>query len=134
MELLNDDVLKQQRFATVAQRRENRDVLTEEIDRVLSSHTTEHWLEVLKGKIPCAPVYDLPQAMNNPYIRDIGMVRKVPHSANPDMEILGNPIKIDGKRLDGAAAVSMGESTNELLQELGYGEQDIVALKSAGAI
>lgn len=134
MGLLNDSVLSEERFKAVAQRRENRDVLTQEIDRVLSSHTTEYWLELLAGKIPCAPVYDLPQAMNNPYIRDIGMVRKVPHGANPDMEILGNPIKIDGQRLSGKAAVPMGDTTNELLTELGYSAEKIAILKIQGAI
>lgn len=134
MGLLNDDVLKEARFSTVAQRRENRDVLTVEIDRVLSSQTTEHWLSVLEGKIPCAPVYDLPQALNNPYIRDIGMVRQVPHSAKAEMEILGNPIKIDGQRLAGKAAVPMGDSTRELLTELGYSENQIAQLKQAQAI
>ncbi|WP_077341988.1 CaiB/BaiF CoA transferase family protein [Pseudocolwellia agarivorans] len=134
MGLLNDSVLSEDRFKAVAQRRENRDVLTQEIDRVLSSHTTEYWLELLAGKIPCAPVYDLPQAMNNPYIRDIGMVRKVPHGENPDMEILGNPIKIDGQRLSGKAAVAMGDTTNELLTELGYSAEKIATLKSQGAI
>jgi crotonobetainyl-CoA:carnitine CoA-transferase CaiB-like acyl-CoA transferase len=134
MGLLNDNVLKEDRFKTVAQRRENRDILTKEIDRVLAEHSTEYWLSILEGKIPCAPVYDLPQAMNNPYIRDIGMVRKVPHSANPDMEILGNPIKIDGKRLEGKSAVSMGESTEDLLNELGYSAQQISSLRASGAI
>jgi crotonobetainyl-CoA:carnitine CoA-transferase CaiB-like acyl-CoA transferase len=134
MGLLNDSVLSEDRFKAVAQRRENRDVLTQEIDRVLSSHTTEYWLELLAGKIPCAPVYDLPQAMNNPYIRDIAMVRKVPHGENPDMEILGNPIKIDGQRLSGKAAVPMGDTTNELLTELGYSADKIATLKSQGAI
>lgn len=134
MGLLNDDVLKEGRFKTVAQRRDNRDVLTQEIDRVLALNTTEHWIEILKGKIPCAPVYDLPQAMENPYIRDIGMVRKVPHPENPNMEILGNPIKVDGKRLAGKSCGEMGHSTDELMVELGYNESQIAELKAQGAI
>lgn len=134
MDLLNDDVLKQERFKTVAQRRDNRDVLTVEIDRVMAANNTADWLEILKGKIPCAPVHDLPQAMENPYIRDIGMVRKVPHPSNPDMEILGNPIKVDGKRLEGKACGKMGNTTNELMAELGYSESQIAALKEQGAI
>ncbi len=134
MDILDDNVLKEERFAKVANRRDNRDVLTQEIDRVLSSNTTAHWLEVLKGKIPCAPVYDVPQAMENSYIRDIGMVQKVPHPANQQMEILANPIKINGKRLSGKASVAMGENTTELLQELGYNDSQIEQLKSNGAV
>jgi len=134
MDILDDDVLREERFAKVAGRRENRDILTQEIDRVLASHETAHWLEVLKGKIPCAPVYDLPQAMNNPYIRDIGMVRQVPHPENQNMEILGNPIKIDGKRLEGKACGKMGNNTDDLMSELGYDAAQIATLKEQGAI
>ncbi|QHJ13891.1 Acetyl-CoA:oxalate CoA-transferase [Paraglaciecola mesophila] len=128
VDILDDDVLKEPRFAHVASRRENRDVLTAEIDRVLSAHSTAHWLEILKGRIPCAPVYDVPQALNNQYIRDIGMVHSVPHPHNQDMEILANPIKLDGQRLTGKAAVAMGTDTQSILEELGYSEQEISRL------
>jgi crotonobetainyl-CoA:carnitine CoA-transferase CaiB-like acyl-CoA transferase len=132
--ILNDQVLHENRFATVADRRSNRDLLTQEIDRVLATQATAYWLEVLKGKIPCAPVYDLPQALKNKYIRDIDMIQKVPHPHNPNMEILANPIKIDGKRLSGKASVEMGHNTQELLVELGYDDQQIEHLKICGAI
>lgn len=134
MTLLNDDVLKEARFSTVAQRREHRDILTQEFDRVLSAQDTDYWLALLKGKIPCAPVYDLPQAMNNPYVRDIGMVRQVPHPQNSHMEMLGNPIKMDGQRLQGKACGSMGNNTDELMAELGYSNDEVAELKRQGAL
>lgn len=134
MTLLDDAVLKETRFSTVAQRRENRDILTQEFDRVLSAHNTDHWLALLKGRIPCAPVYDLPQAMNNPYVRDIGMVRQVPHPQNANMEILGNPIKMDGQRLQGKACGSMGSDTEALMTELGYSLTEVAELKRQGVL
>ncbi|QBY04586.1 CoA transferase [Thalassotalea sp. HSM 43] len=134
VELLQDEVIAEQRFATVAQRREQRDLLTQEIDRVMSQHDTQHWLSLLEGKIPCAPVYSLTEAMQNPYIRDIGMVQQVAHPSNPSMEVLANPIKIDGKRLTGKACPEMGHDTDALLADLGYDEQAIAELKSNGAI
>lgn len=134
MTLLDDAVLKETRFSTVAQRRENRDILTQEFDRVLSAHNTDHWLALLKGRIPCAPVYDLPQAMNNPYVRDIGMVRQVPHPQNANMEMLGNPIKMDGQRLQGKACGSMGSNTEALMTELGYSLTEVAELKRQGVL
>lgn len=134
VDLLDDEVIAQERFATVSQRRENRDILTLEIDRVLSAHPTEFWLEVLKGKIPCAPVYDVPQALNNDYIRQIGMVQNVPHPQNQHMETLANPIKLDGRRLTGQASGAMGANTDDLLSELGYDENQITHLKTTGAV
>lgn len=134
LNLLDDPVLREPRFATVVSRRENRDLLTVELDRVLSRHSTDHWLSTLNGHIPCAPVLDLPQALHNPYIRDIGMIRTVPHPEKPDMEILGCPIKVDGQRLAGKAAGEMGSDTDSLLTELGYSAAQIAAMKAEQAI
>lgn len=134
VDLLDDATLKQERFATVAQRRDNRDLLTTEIDRALSAHNTDYWLEHLKGQIPCAPVLDLPQALQNPYIHDIGMVRTVKHPEKHDMQVLGCPIKVDGQRMAGKAAGPMGCDTNDLLGSLGYSADDIANLKADGAI
>ncbi len=134
VELLNDKVLAEERFATVAQRRETRDILTVEIDRVLAKQTTEHWLEVFAGKIPCAPVYDIPQALNNQYVKDIAMVQSVPHPHDKTMQVLANPIKLNGKRLSGKPSGVMGHDTQDLLTELGYTESQIEAMRSSGAI
>jgi len=134
VDLLDDDALKQARFASVAQRRENRDVLTQEIDRVLSQHSTDYWLKTLEGKIPCAPVYDVPEALNNQYVKDVGMIQMVEHQHNNEMQILANPIKLDGQRLAGKSCDVMGANTQSLLDELGYSDADIATLKAAGAI
>lgn len=134
VDLLDDATLQQERFATVAQRRDNRDLLTTEIDRVLSTHNTDYWLAHLKGQIPCAPVLDLPQALQNPYIHNIGMVRTINHPEKQDMQVLGCPIKIDGQRMAGKAAGPMGCDTNDLLGSLGYSAANIAKLKAEGAI
>ena len=134
VDLLDDAVLKREDYATVAQRRERRDELTHEIDRVLSTQNTDHWLEFLKGHIPCAPVLDLPQALENPYIRDIGMVREVAHPEKPDMQILGCPIKINGQRMAGKPAGPMGADSDAILHELGLSDDDIASLRAASVI
>lgn len=133
-DLLAEPRLKQPQFASLALRRERRDELTRELDTVLSAEPTAYWLDKLKGHIPCAPVLDLPQALTNPYIRDIGMVRTVPHPQQADMQILGCPIKIDGLRMAGKAAGEMGHDTQTLLAELGYSAEQIAALRAEGAI
>jgi crotonobetainyl-CoA:carnitine CoA-transferase CaiB-like acyl-CoA transferase len=134
VDILDDEVLREERFAKVAQRREERDNLTIEIDRVLSKHCTEHWLATLAGKIPCAPVYDIPQALNNQYVKDIDMVQKVPHPQNKNMQVLSNPIKLNGARLKGKPSGAMGSDTQDLLSKLGYSQSDINKLKASGAI
>ena len=119
-------------FATVASRRRNRDRLTGILDGVFSTDTTASWLAKLQGRIPASPVYDLPQALDNPFVREIGMLRDLPHPQQPHYRVLANPIKFDGMRLPSRVAPKLGEQTDEVLRGLGYSDAEIAALKSTG--
>jgi crotonobetainyl-CoA:carnitine CoA-transferase CaiB-like acyl-CoA transferase len=61
--------------------------------------------------LPIAPVLDLAQALDNPFLRKTGMVRAVSHPAKPELRVLANPIKIDGQRLEQAACSQFGADT-----------------------
>jgi crotonobetainyl-CoA:carnitine CoA-transferase CaiB-like acyl-CoA transferase len=106
------------RFATQASRQENREALTEELDAAFRKQPTKHWMSVLAGVLPVAPVYDMEQALENPFLRTADMVRNVPHPERPDMRVLSNPIKINGKRLDQKVCSPMGADNEEYLGEL----------------
>jgi crotonobetainyl-CoA:carnitine CoA-transferase CaiB-like acyl-CoA transferase len=61
------DLPQDQRFATAEGRWQNRQALIPLLDMELRKKTTEHWLALLTGKIPIAPVYDLAQALDAPF-------------------------------------------------------------------
>ncbi len=127
------DLAQHPDYATVEARRAHRDALTQVLDEVFAQATTAEWLPRLQGAMPAAPVYDLPQALDNPYLRDIGMLRDLPHPAQADYRVLANPIKLDGKRLPSTRAPSLGEHTAPLLREVGYDDDAIAALRASGA-
>ena len=122
------DLLTHPDYVTIAKRRENRDALTGVLDAVFEQATTADWLKRLQGLLPAAPVYDLPQALDNPYLATIGMVQQVPHPVKPDFRALSNPIKLDGQRLENRRAPALGEHSTELLGALGYSADDIARL------
>jgi crotonobetainyl-CoA:carnitine CoA-transferase CaiB-like acyl-CoA transferase len=109
------ELISDQRFETQASRQANRDSLTGIIDRELSQKPTEHWLATLNGVLPVAPVLDLAQALENPFLRSTGMIRDTPHPAKPDMRTLANPIKINGKRLEQTVCSQLGADNAEYL-------------------
>jgi crotonobetainyl-CoA:carnitine CoA-transferase CaiB-like acyl-CoA transferase len=109
------ELVSDPRFATQATRQANRDALTEIIDHELSQKPTGHWLTKLNGVLPVAPVLDLAQALENPFLRSTGMIRDTPHPAKPDMRTLANPIKINGKRLEQTVCSQLGADNAEYL-------------------
>jgi crotonobetainyl-CoA:carnitine CoA-transferase CaiB-like acyl-CoA transferase len=109
------EISENQRFATQAGRFTHRDELTEILDTAFRSHPTKHWLDKLEGLLPVAPVLDLGAALDNPFLQKTDMIRTLPHPAKPDMRILANPIKINGKRLQQTACSPMGTDNAELL-------------------
>lgn len=122
------------RFVDLAARLANRDALTQELDAVFSTRTTAEWIERLKGVVPVGPVYDMAQALDNPFLEETGMVKTVPHPDRADMRALANPIKLDGERLPAKHAPKLGADTAAILREIGRTEAQIAALRDAKVI
>jgi len=122
------------RFMTVAARREHRLALQVILDAAFAKASTDEWMQVFGGKIPIAPVYGLNQALDNPYLQQIGMVQSLPHPSQQDFRVVSNPIKLDGERLPGKGCSALGADTAEILQSLGYSEQNVSELKAVGVI
>ena len=96
------------RFATQALRQANRDVLTEIVDAELRRQSNAYWLGKLNGVLPIAPVLDLAQALDSPFLQTTEMIKVISHPAKPDMRVLANPIKINGQRLEQAPCSAFG--------------------------
>jgi crotonobetainyl-CoA:carnitine CoA-transferase CaiB-like acyl-CoA transferase len=102
------DLKSDKRFDTLSSRHINRDELTEILDREFRKQPTRYWLDKLNGVLPVAPVLDVAQALDNPFLADTQMIRNVPHPAKPGLRALANPIKINGKRLEQSVCSPFG--------------------------
>jgi len=112
--LKREDLNKDARFNTAAARANNREALTAALDAEFRKQPTKHWMGVLAGVLPIAPVLDLDQALENPFLRTNGMVVNVPHPNRPDMRVLANPIKINGQRLSQRVCSAPGADNEEV--------------------
>jgi crotonobetainyl-CoA:carnitine CoA-transferase CaiB-like acyl-CoA transferase len=99
------------RFATMALRQANRDALTAIIDDVMQKRPNAYWLGKLNGVLPIAPVLDLAQALDSPFLKTTNMIQTVGHPAKPGMRVLANPIKINGGRLEQVPCSAFGADT-----------------------
>ncbi|MEP1472631.1 MAG: CoA transferase [Halieaceae bacterium] len=126
---LNDDP----RFATMRDRASNRDALTPVLDEILQQDVTASWLAKLQTHVPVAPVYELPAALDNPFVQQINMRAKMPHQ-DGELEVLRNPIRFDQERLATTPGRGLGENNEELLgEELGL-EAQLDELRARGII
>jgi crotonobetainyl-CoA:carnitine CoA-transferase CaiB-like acyl-CoA transferase len=111
------DLATDARFANSPLRRQNRDALTEVLDGELRKRPTRDWIEAFAGLLPVAPVYEMDEALDAGFPHRTGMIRNVPAAGRADFRVLGNPIKVDGKRPDQVAAPTLGADNNALLGE-----------------
>jgi len=121
------------RFNAMAVRAENRDALTEVLDEIFQKQNTDHWFEKLQTHIPVAPVHDLPNALDNPFVASIGMMQTMTHREFGEYRGLSNPIKIDQQRLQTHCGAGLGADNPEILgEELGV--TDLEDLAARGVI
>jgi len=109
------DLKAEPRFATQALRHQNRDALTQVLDQELRARPTHYWIQAFAGLLPVAPVFEMDEALDAEFPRQTGMVRNVPTADRRDFRVLGNPMKIDGKRPEQVAAPALGADNDALL-------------------
>jgi crotonobetainyl-CoA:carnitine CoA-transferase CaiB-like acyl-CoA transferase len=122
------------RFPTFAKRLEQRDELTRLLDAEFSRDSTAAWLKKLSGKVPVAPVYDVGQALDNPFVAERGGVADFSYPDGKKARLISNPIRLSDADLPRRAAPALGADTDDLLRGLGYTEERIAALRAAGAV
>jgi crotonobetainyl-CoA:carnitine CoA-transferase CaiB-like acyl-CoA transferase len=126
--------LSDPRFATAATRREHRTALGALLDAAMGRETSAHWMALLAGRLPLAPVLDLPQALDNPFVQRVGMVQPLPHPQAPDQRVLANPVRVDGQRLPGRVCSALGADSEALLAAAGYTATEIQQLRAQGVV
>jgi crotonobetainyl-CoA:carnitine CoA-transferase CaiB-like acyl-CoA transferase len=120
-------------FRDQAARHTNRDRLTEVLDEALAARTTAEWLDVLGGAVPCAPVHDLEQALENPFVAERGGVQMLDHPDKPGLKLVASPIRM-GAAVPARPAPKLGQHSEELLTELGYDAGEIERLVAEGVV
>lgn len=105
-------------YADFKARLQNREQLTRELDEILSARSTAEWMQAFGGKVPAAPVYDVAQALDNPYVKEQEFITEVPHPVRGTIKTLACPIRVPGETLPARPAPRLGADTLDILQSL----------------
>ena len=122
------------RFRRFPDRLKHRDLLTEWLDAELQSRTTADWLSHFAGAVPAAPINDLEQALENPFVKEHGRLQTIPHPSRGSYRMIAPPVRTPGDDAPARPAPGLGQHTDELLREIGYDDERIHALRSAKVI
>ena len=130
------DLPDDHRFSSMAARVEHREELNAIIGARLATRTTAEWVEVLNAAgVPCGPVNRIDEVFADPQVQHLGLAAPVVHRALGDITVVRNAVDMGlDEPTVRTAAPDPGEHTVEILAELGYTDDDIAALRAAGAI
>ena len=129
-ELARDD-----RFATFADRLAHKDALVAILKARFAERTTEAWLARLRGRVPCAPVNTVAQALADPQVRARDMILEVEHPRFGLVREVASPVKTPGAITHPAPAPRLGEHTETILRTiLQYDPARIAAVRASGAL
>lgn len=123
------------RFATFKARLDNKAKLNRLLDEALSERTTEEWMSAFGGAVPAAPVLDVAQALDSPFVAVRDGIRSFTGSSHgADIRMVAGPIRIPGEHLPARAAPSLGEHTDDVLSQLGLSTAQIADLRRRGIV
>ncbi len=125
-----------ERFKDHRTRAANIDALTDAIHEWTMQRDKHEVMRVLgDAGVPCGKVLDTVELLNDPHMKERGMIVTINHPTRGEFTMPGCPVKLEDSPVEVKPAPLHGQHTNEVLAEvLGMSAQQCEALRGEGVI
>ncbi len=129
------ELVEDARFATNGSRVEHRADLRAILGACFATRPSSEWIELLlAAEVPSGPINDLAALFSDPQVQARHMVESVAHPTIGTLRTTGLPFKLAATPGSVRSAPPLlGQHTDVVLAELGFGPDDIARMRAEGA-
>lgn len=121
-----EEWIEDPRFKSKSDRQKNYDVLKAELEAIFLTKPRQHWLDgLLDADVPSGPLYELDEALADPQVQHMNMVRDVPHPKLGSVTLIGGGVTLSDTPAEIVSAAPLhGQHTDEILARIGMAGKD----------
>jgi formyl-CoA transferase len=130
-----EELASDPRFVDINVRRHNQAEMWRLIGEFASNHTKWELMSIFNElNVPCGPVLSTADLVSDEHVMLRQMAVQVPHPERGSFINVGCPLKLSDSPVEVKPSPLLGEHTTEIVREvLGYGDEQVEALREAGA-
>ncbi len=119
------------KFATNANRLENREEIVKIIGDIIVTKKGEEWLKILADAgLPCGPIYTIDKIFEDEQVIHRQMVKELDHPKAGKIKVTGIPVKLSETPGEiHSAPPLLGQHSHEILSSLGYSDGEIEKMR-----
>ena len=130
------DLMYRSEFSTNPLRVENRELLVDLLESLFVTKPAAYWLSLLRrAGVPCGNINNVENSLSDSQVIHRGMVQEMLHPRAGKIKVLGVPFKLSSTPGEiRSPPPILGEHTDQILKNMGYGIDKISQLRMKGAV